>query len=56
MPKPDYGIRNFSWVMRREIGLFAFSICMGFFFLPWYWNGVLRSARNDELRRNGQSP
>lgn len=56
MPKPDYGIRNFTWVMRREIGVFAISVCMGLFFLPWYWSGMMRSAKDAEMRKNGQTP
>ena len=59
MPKPDFRPRNFAWVMRREIGLFLFSCAMGFFFIPWWWNGMLRTSRNSQqqtLVPNGQVP
>ena len=57
LPKADYSARNFAWVMRKEIALFFFSITMGFVFLPWWWNGVIRAARSDGktgISKNGQ--
>ena len=48
MPKRDFGARNFAWVMRREIGVFFLSVTMGLFFIPWWWNGAVRSARGNQ--------
>ena len=37
LPKPDFGYRNFTWVMRKEIAIFSASVLFGLFVLPkWY--------------------
>jgi len=59
VPKYDFRPRNFAWVMRKEIALFCTGITLGFVFLPWWWNGVIRAARNDPnstFTKNGQQP
>lgn len=52
MRKPDYSPRNFAWVMRKEIGIFTFSVVMGLFFIPWWWNGKMRTSREQSMTKN----
>ena len=58
MPKkPDYSPKNLAWVMRREIGVFCFSIFMGLFVVPWWYNGMVRASRGNQtqgMTPNGQ--
>ena len=40
LPKYDFGPRNFAWVMRKEIALFALSVSFGLFLLPKWQRGA----------------
>ena len=46
LPKADYSMRNFTWVMRREIGIFALSCAFGLFVLPYWFKQARLQANN----------
>ena len=50
-PKYDFSKRNFMWVMRKEVAIFAISICLGLT-MPYWWHYRIHNDPNLRPHKN----
>jgi len=55
LPKRDYSPRNFMWVMRKEVAIFALSICVGLSLPYWYHLSKEHNKKQMGMIKNNQT-